>query len=41
MQNKPSNNNQILLKFCQSGEISPDLVTLVRRKIEILRETEI
>ena len=24
---RPSKNSQILLKFCQSGEISPDLVT--------------
>ena len=29
MQNKPSKNSQIVLKFCQSGEISPNLVTLI------------
>ena len=26
IQNKPSNNSQRVLKFCQSGEISPNLV---------------
>ena len=28
IQNKPSNNSQRLLKFCQSGENSPNLVTV-------------
>ena len=29
IQNKPSKNSQRLLKFCQSGKISPHLVTLI------------